>query len=174
MDNVLPKLAEEVHAAYKSTAILAPPTEAPRKKETKIKQNTSKCKECDFDRKNVNGLNAHMKLVHKKGNKVQTKKSKLTLDNLDTISLEEFAEKFNLEDGDERSIQEEQNIVVSEDHSSPHEVADDKLCVGSICKEENEKQATVVLKVDGKEELENTKLKDAKQKKRVSKIKNTE
>ena len=56
VDNVLPKIAEEVHAVGKNAPISAPSTEAPQKKEVKTKQNTSKCKECDFDGKNANGV----------------------------------------------------------------------------------------------------------------------
>ena len=97
VDNVLPKLFEEVSTCY-DLEIQGPRKEVSGKKETTLKPNIFKCKECDFVAKNGPGLNSHTRSTHKKVPKAQTK-SKMEKDN--SITVEEFATKYELKSNKE-------------------------------------------------------------------------
>ena len=63
VDHVLPKLFEEVHACQEVP--LRQETLPSTKKKSKPKLSGFKCKECDFDGKNITGLNKHKTQAHK-------------------------------------------------------------------------------------------------------------
>ena len=69
-----------------------------------LPQPGAKCKECDFEGKNASGLNAHIRLSHKKVTKANPAKSP-TVDKNNSISVEEFTEKFEMEESLETSRQ---------------------------------------------------------------------
>ena len=103
VDNVLPKLVEEVHASSKLSVQATATDRSQNMKEIKTKQNGSKCKECDFEGKNLNGLNAHMKMCHKKVPKSKSNKIKTPICNPNSTSVDDFARKFNLCEGGNES-----------------------------------------------------------------------
>ena len=93
VDHVLPKLFEEVKATH-VPELKEPVKESGSSKEIKTSTNGFKCKECDFLGRSINGVATHMRKSHKKVNSVTTN---LNIKD-DTISMEDFASKFNIKD----------------------------------------------------------------------------
>ena len=92
VDNVLPKLLEEVHL-YQGLGLKGPLKEMAPKKEILSKQPMFKCDHCAFVGKNLAGLSTHVRMSHKKEHKTSGIKPKSN-----SISVEEFGVKFSLEE----------------------------------------------------------------------------
>ena len=112
---VLPKLFQEVSMCH-GLELQDSGKDVPPKKEIKIKKVDLKCKECEFVGKNVNGLSSHARLAHKKVTKVTATNSKQSVEKNNSISMEEFALKFEIDEEEltktkDREVKEEEQIL---------------------------------------------------------------
>ena len=132
IDNVLPKLLEEVHK-HQDLGLSGPSMSPADKKENagvevKTKPSTFKCKLCEFTGKNLSSLSTHSRLTHnKKDAKASGRNSKQASGNSHSISMEHFSVKFNMNEIEEIDPETERKNL-NLDKSSP--------------KEENEKKPT--------------------------------
>ena len=65
-------------------------------KKVKPKTSSIKCKECDFDAKNLSGLSAHNRLNHNKVLKASAAKSNGDPKRNNSISMEDFSDKYDM------------------------------------------------------------------------------
>ena len=94
VDHVLPKLFEEVQ--QKSLPKQKPTNMTVSSKKVKPKTSSIKCKECDFDAKNLSGLSAHNRLNHNKVLKASAAKSNGDPKRNNSISMEDFSDKYDM------------------------------------------------------------------------------
>ena len=72
VENVLPKLFEEVHSCQASHPIKSNTLPSTSKK-VNARESGHKCKECDFEGRSVSGLNSHKRSTHKRVKKVYSR-----------------------------------------------------------------------------------------------------
>ena len=124
VENVVPRLLEEVHQ-YQDPNIQGPPKEsgcANRKDPTK-KQPGLKCNHCEFVAKNLSGLSTHTRMTHKKEHKSSLINSKQNAVKSNSITVEEFSTKFQLESSNSQSslVKEVSSPEEQDPNSSPAE-----------------------------------------------------